>query len=437
MNRLTQILTNIAARFLPDAYIFSLILTLIVFLLGITIQGESPLSMINYWGDGFWNLMKFSMQMTMILVCGYTLAQTPIINAGISKLASFPRSNISATVLVTIVSSIACFINWGFGLIVSALFALEVARQVKKVNFALLIAASYSGFLVWHGGLSGSIPLKLTNPSQKIKDIVGDQIFSLDQTLFTSMNMILLIGTTVIITFVNFIFSKDNSHLTQYFQIKDKEKIEIKKTNTPASKLEHSKMLNLAIVLLGLFYIGSQLFGGAKVTLNLIIFIFLILAILFSKTPISFLNNFSDSVKQSAGILIQFPFYAGIMGMMTKSGLATDFSQFFVSISSKEFFLVNTFFSAGIINFFVPSGGGQWAIQGPIILPAAKELGVDLTKASMAIAWGDAWTNMIQPFWTIPLLGIARLDLKDIMGYLFIIFLVSGAFSTLVFALLG
>jgi short-chain fatty acids transporter len=441
MKKLTNLFTNLAHKYLPDAYIFALLLTLLVFILGIIFGGHSPLKMIEYWGDGFWNLMEFSMQMTMILICGYTLAQTQIIQSLIIKLAGLAKSNISATILVTLVSSTACAINWGFGLIVSALFAVEVARQVKKVNFALLLASSYSGFLVWHGGLSGSIPLKLTSPSSGVKEILGVNSIELSQTIFTPLNFTLLIGTILVITLVNYFFSKDDSKIGENFEFtydKDKTKdANIKLIDSPASKLEHSKLLNLSIGGLGLIYISIKLAKGNGLNLNLVIFIFLTLAILFNKTPLNFLRSFSNSVKQSSGILIQFPFYAGIMGMMSMSGLALDFSQFFVSISTKSTFLVSTFISSGILNFFIPSGGGQWAIQAPIILPAAKVLGVDLAKASMAIAWGDAWTNMIQPFWAIPLLSITKLKLKDIMGYLVIIFVISGLFSASVFAIIS
>lgn len=438
MKKLTNLFTNLASKYLPDAYIFCLLLTLLVFFLGIIFGGHSPITMAEHWGDGFWNLMQFSMQMTMILVCGYTLAQTDFVSAILKKIASLPNSNISATLLVTIVSSIACFINWGFGLIVSALFAVEVARQVKQVNFGLLIAASYSGFLVWHGGLSGSIPLKLTNPSASMQNILATESIAISETIFTGYNLLLVVGTIIVVSLVNFLFSRDDSKLLGAFTYEyEKPKFEANPNDTFATRLENSKVLNLCIGGLGLVYIFTKFSNGDGIGLNLVIFIFLTLAILFNKTPIQFLNNFSLSVKQSAGILIQFPFYAGIMGMMTGSGLAQDFSQFFVAISNESTFLVNTFLSAGILNFFIPSGGGQWAIQGPIILPAAKELGVDLAKTSMAIAWGDAWTNMVQPFWAIPLLSITQLKLKDIMGYLVIIFMASGVFSAAVFAIMS
>jgi short-chain fatty acids transporter len=164
--------------------------------------------------------------------------------------------------------------------------------------------------------------------------------------------------------------------------------------------------------------------------MNIMIFVFLILSMIFNLTARSFLFSFNNSVKDSSGILLQFPFYAGIMGMMASSGLAASMSEFFVSISTENTFFLYTYISAGIVNFFVPSGGGQWAIQGPIILPVAKELGVSLSKASMAIAWGDAWTNIIQPFWALPLLSIGKIKLKDMMGYCVIIFILVGLLTS-------
>ncbi len=437
INALSRLFTNICQRYLPDAYVFSLILTLLVFIFGLSFTDHSALEMINFWGDGFWNLMKFTMQMTMILITGFTLAKTKAVNSVLIYLTRFAKGPVSAILMAVIVSSSACYINWGFGLIVSALFALELAKKIKNLNFPLLIAASYSGFLVWHGGLSGSIPLKLTDPSHTIKSIIGRDSIPLSETINSPLNIVMLLGTVLILLIICYLLAKDKSqHKLHVVHTHNTEK-ETPTENTVASKLEHSKVLNLIIATMGLFYIFNQLALGKSFGLNLMIFLFLILAMLFSYTPIRFINSFHHSVKDSSGILLQFPFYAGIMGMMSGSGLATEVSQFFVDVSEKQTFLVFTYWSAGLINFFIPSGGGQWAIQGAIILPAAKELGVDLAKASMAIAWGDAWTNMIQPFWAIPLLSIAKLNLKDIMGYSVIIFIFTGLFSSMVFVIMN
>lgn len=430
---LSNIFTKIASRYLPDAFVFALILTFVVFICGVLV-GNSPGQMIDYWGNGMWNLMSFSMQMSLILITGFTLAKTPLISKILHKTASLARGQKSAIFLVTLVSIISCFINWGLGLIVSALFAIEVAKKLKTVNFALILASAYSGFLVWHGGLSGSIPLKLTSPSNNIKEILDIDAVGLNQTIYSSMNLWLLLTTVITLIVIN-ILMHDQEKVVVFNYEDDYEKPN-DETNfdnsTIASKIENSFWIFGLIGFMGLSYLIRYFYLGGSFNLNIMIFLFLMLAIMLNGTPKRFLHNFNNSVKDSSGIILQFPFYAGLMGMMSQSGMAKELSEFFVSISSEKTFLLFTYLSAGVVNFFVPSGGGQWAVQGPIILPAAKSLGIDMAKASMAIAWGDAWTNMVQPFWALPLLSIGKVALKDLMGYLVVILVSTGVVSSLV-----
>ena len=429
LNRLTRVFTNLSQKYLPDAFIFALILTLFVFIAGIFIAEKSPLLMIKYWGDGFWNLLKFSMQMALVLITGFTLAKTTIVSIALKRIASLATNHSTGVLLVTIVSLIACYINWGFGLIVSALIAVEVSKKLKRVNFGLMIASAYSGFLVWHGGLSGSIPLKLTSPSKLIKDIIGSDSISVKDTLFSPFNLIILFSIIISLLITNYFLSKSSDNIVPFKSTEEKKTNE-KNDNTFSSKLENSKFLLGTINVLGIIYISQHFYFGGSFNLNIMIFLFLILSMILNLTPKSFLFSFNNSVKDSSGILLQFPFYAGIMGMMASSGLAVSMSEYFISISNEKTFLFFTYISAGIVNFFVPSGGGQWAIQGPIILPVAKELGISFSKASMAIAWGDAWTNLVQPFWALPLLSIGKTKLKEMMGYCVIIFILIGLLTS-------
>jgi short-chain fatty acids transporter len=170
---------------------------------------------------------------------------------------------------------------------------------------------------------------------------------------------------------------------------------------------------------------------GFDLGLNIVNFIFMFVGILLHGTLRRYIDAIIEAAKGASGIILQFPFYAGIMGMMTGANadgasLAGVISNGFVSISTVKTFPVFTYLSAGIVNFFVPSGGGQWAVQGPIMMPAGQALGVPAAKTALAIAWGDAWTNMIQPFWALPALGIAGLGARDIMGYCVITLLLGG-----------
>lgn len=432
LRSMTLIFTKVTKNYLPDAYIFALILTLFTFLAGIVFKGQTPLEMAIFWGDGFWNLMTFGMQMALVLIFGFTLAKTYTVHKILTKLTSLIKTQAQAVMLLTIASCIACYINWGFGLIVSALLAVEFARKLGRVNYGLMIASAYSGFLVWHGGLSGSIPLKLTNPNPEIKAILEGQTFTITDTLFSPMNLVILFTTIATLLILNSIMSKGiQDYQDVSFESLSFEVEEIK-DETLAQKLERSRILNFLIVTLGLIYLFYKI-SKDGIGLNTMIMVFMILGLILHGTSKNFLKAFNDSVKDSSGILLQFPFYAGIMAMMSESGLAVSMSQFFIDISSENTFLFFTYLSAGVVNFFVPSGGGQWALQAPIILPAAKELGINLGDAAMAIAWGDAWTNMVQPFWALPLLAAAKCDLKQMMSYSVIIFFATGIMTSLFF----
>ena len=207
--------------------------------------------------------------------------------------------------------------------------------------------------------------------------------------------------------------------------------VKSRKEMTPAEKQENSIVLAMIIGVVGLVYAIRYFIKGGSLSLDIVNFTFLVLGLIFHKTPIAYVRAVDKSVKTCGGIVLQFPFYAGIMGMMVNSGLAATFSNWFVSISTPKTFPFFTYLSAGLVNMFVPSGGGQWAVQGPIMMPAAKALGVSYARTASAIAWGDAWTNMIQPFWALPLLAVAKLGIKDIMGYTTVILLWGGIITSL------
>ena len=434
MNTLTNFFDSLMQKYLPDAFIFALLLTIIVFGAAVAVTPMSALEIVGFWGQGLDDLFKFAMEMTLILVSGFTLARSPFFVFLLDKLSANANSPVKAVLLATTVSIIACWFNWGFGLILAGLFAVELGRRVKDVNFALLVAASYSGFLVWHGGISGSVPLKLTSPSSEVQSILGMSKIGIEKTVFADFNLVLVFVTALTLLILNYIFARSVKTKTEFVMPKAEQKNESKDlSGTPALRLEQSKILNYIVVAIGFIYLGQQFSNGAGLNLNNLILLFIFLGMSFHMTPKNYLFQFSESVKDSAGIILQFPLYAGIMAIMRDSGLANMLSEFFVSISTKESFLMFTYWSAGIVNFFVPSGGGQWALQAPFILPAAIKLGIDPAKASMAIAWGDAWTNMVQPFWALPLLSVAKIPLRAIMGYCVMIFFVVGIVTSLSF----
>ncbi len=394
------------------------------------------MEMVNHWGAGIWTLLAFSMQMALVLVLGSALANAPAVKRVVVALASIPKTPFQGIVSVTFFSIIACWINWGFGLVVGAILAKEIAKQVKGIDYRLLIASAYSGFVIWHAGLSGSIPLTVATGGEALTIATGGaitQAIPTSTTIFSYYNLIMCAAVFLIMPFVNAAMHPSADQVvTIDAKLLKEDKIETRIASTPAEKMEDSRIMTALISLLGLAYIVVYFMNnGFQLDLNIVNTIFLVAGILLHGTPLRYVNAIGEAIKGAGGILLQFPFYAGIMGMMTGMGadgisLAGAISNWFVSVSTSTTFPLFTFLSAGVVNLFVPSGGGQWAVQAPIMLPASLKLGVDPAVTSMAIAWGDAWTNMIQPFWALPALGIAGLGARDIMGYCVICLLVVG-----------
>ncbi|MFC2949323.1 short-chain fatty acid transporter [Virgibacillus sediminis] len=420
MKALTGFFDRMIQRYLPDAFLFAVILTFVVFVAGILFTDSGPVQMVDHWGSGFWDLLAFAMQMSLVVITGYILASAPVIRRALGRLSTLAKTPVQAIMLVTFVALVACLINYGFGLVVGALFAIHVAKRVPSVDYRLLIASAYSGMLVWHGGFSASIPLLLATPGHFLEDTIGT--IPVTETLFSPFNIFIVLFLVVTLPFFNRYLMKGSDPLGNTDASLWKEEEEEIHTgvqpSTPAERLENSQTVSLLIGIMGLAYIFYHFaMNGFDLNINIVNFIFLFLGILFHRTPKRFLDTVMKGVKNAAGIIVQFPFYAGIMGMMVASGLSQQISEWFLSFSTEFTYPLFAFLSAGLVNFFVPSGGGQWAVQGPIMIPAAMEIGVSTAKTAMAVAWGDAWTNMIQPFWALPVLAIAGLKVRDIMGF--------------------
>ena len=445
---------KLVQRFLPDAFVFCIILTIVVFIAAMPVAGMNPIEVANAWGSGVWGLLAFSMQMALVLVLGSALANAPAIKKLIVKLAGVPKKPVGAVAFVTVISAICCFINWGFGLIIGALLAKEVAKKIKGLDYRLIIAAAYSGFVIWHAGISGSIPLGMTalNADGVVDNTAGavTEIVPTSQTIFSAWNLIMVLAVVVVVAFVNAKMHPDPKDVVSIDpklleDAPDNTEVKARKDQTPAEKLENSMVLSYIVVVIGAIYLIYYFVNAGSIlnalSLNIVNLIFLILGIAFHKTPISYVRAITESAESAGGIILQFPFYAGIQGMMVTVGsngvsLASAISTAFVNISTPRTFPVLCYLAAGIVNFFVPSGGGQWAVQGPIMMPAGLELGVTPAVTAMGIAWGDAWTNMLQPFWALPPLGIAGLGARDIMGYCAIVLIASGIVTALGFLFL-
>ncbi|MEO1911916.1 MAG: short-chain fatty acid transporter [Paracoccus sp. (in: a-proteobacteria)] len=418
--------SRLMERWLPDAFIFVIVLTLVAAVAAMLTQGTGPTELVQMWGDGFWELLSFAMQMLLVLVTGFILASSPPVRRVLARIAGLARSRGTAIVLVTLVSLVAAWVNWGFGLVVGAIFAKEVARQVR-VDYRLLVASAYSGFIIWHGGLSGSIPLTIATPGHFTETQIG--VVPTGETIFASWNLLIVLALFIAVPLVNRMMLplEDEQVLIDPDQLRDPEPAPRAARPTPAERLETSPLLMYLIGIPGLAWLLMHFLSGGALNLNVVNFLFLFLGVICHGSARSLLLALDGGVRGGAGIVIQFPFYAGIMAIMVQSGLATSLSEWFVSISTATTLPFWSFISAGIVNIFVPSGGGQWAVQAPVMLPAAEALGADVAKVVMGVAWGDAWTNMLQPFWALPMLGIAGLKPRDIMGFCVVQLLIAGA----------
>lgn len=428
---------RLVQRWLPEPFIFAILLTFVAAVVAMPVCHQTPLEVVEHWGGGVWNLLAFAMQMALVLVCGSALAAAPAVKRGITALARVPKSAPGAIALVTVVSALACWLNWGFGLIVGVIFAKEIARQLQGIDYRLLIASAYSGFVVWHAGLSGSIPLTMATPGEALTKATNGALVEpvpVSETILDPHNLVMVLLVIVGITVANTLMYPKQGAVTVDPALLAEEHAapERPEKPTPAQRMEHSRVLSWMIGLLLLAYLVLRLgFRGGTLDLGAVIMLFLSLGLLLHGTPLAYVRAFGKAATGAAGIILQFPFYAGIMGIITGIGvsgisLGNVLAEGCISISTPVTYPLLTFLCAAVLNLFVPSGGGHWAIQAPIMFTAGADLGVDPGLTGTAIAWGDAWTNLIQPFWALPALAIAKLDAKDIMGYCLIDLLITG-----------
>lgn len=438
---LTNASVALVNRYLPSPFVFSIMLTLIAFVAAILVTGQGIIDVAGSWGKGLWSLHGFAMQMALILVTGYAFANAPFIQKLLNGIASQIRSPNMAIMMATLVGLVGSWLNWGFGLVIGAVFAKALAKQVKGVDYPLLVAAAYSGFLVWHGGLAGSIPLTLSTGGETLAKLSAGAMSAavpISQTLFAGYNLFIVGLLLLVLPILNRLMHPKTPTVIDATLLKDSDDA-LPAKDTPAQKLDDSRWIaGVLLVFAGMYYVSEFGQSGFSLGLDIVIGLFLFIGLLSHGTLERYYRAVGSGIGGITGIVLLFPFYGGIMGIMTAVdadgvSISTQVTQFFVDFASAESLPVLAFLSAGLVNVFVPSGGGQFAVQGPVMLPASIELGVDPVVTAMAIAWGDAWTNMIQPFWALPLLGIAGLDARAIMGYCLIILLVSGIIISGVF----
>lgn len=430
IERLGNRLSAWAQRWVPDPFLFAIGLTVVAFVLAWVITDASFGGVLGAWGKGFWELLTFAMQMCLVLVTGHALATSRPVKRGIGALASIPKHGPAAAALVALTACVSGLLNWGLGIIVGALMAREVAlrgqEKGRAFHYPLMAAAGYAGLLIWHGGLSGSAPLLVATKGHFLESKIG--LIPITETLFSPLNLIVAAALLVTIPLLAaMLHPKQNIRTVADFGVTrtPQEQPEPSRGSAPALWLERSRSMSILAGLIGAAFLIRKLsIDGFKPDLNLVNLTFLSAGLLLHRSPRSYLSAVSEGARACSGIILQFPFYAGIMGVMKYTGLMKIMAVAASQHVGPALYPAVTFFSAGVVNLFVPSGGGQWAVQGPIAVEAAGILHLSIPKTVLAVAYGDEWTNMLQPFWALALLGITRLRAGHIMGYT-VIFLVA------------
>ena len=436
---------SVVRKVLPSPYTIAVLLTIIV-LLGVFTFGNfnelSSSEILDSWASGLWepNLMVFAMQMMLILVLGNVLALSPVVEKIIQKLVIPCTNSANSAALISLTAMLVGLFNWGLGLVFGAILARKVGKKAKfenrKLNYGLIGAAGYSALLIWHGGISGSSLIKVAESGHlnsltdgKYSSIIPDSI-SLNETVFSSLNIWVSIALLIVVPAVLYGIGKLTEGEVPAFTRAHDTTVESEQL-IGAEKLDHSGIFSKSIGIGVLFYCFYLMYAKGGVlsffTPNNINFLLLGLCLLSHKHIVGFIGATDNAIRGASGILIQFPLYFGILALMQSSGLIEAFSNFIIDHSSPLSFPLFTFFSAGLVNLFVPSGGGQWAIQGPIIIQSSLELGIPLNKSILALAYGDEVTNMLQPFWALPLLGITQLSARDILPYTLVMFLTASS----------
>ena len=437
---------------LPMPFTIAIILTFISFIFSaLNYEDKSDsffieiYSLMGFWEKGLWNtkLLSFALQMMLMLVLGHVLASTKAVNKIINYVVKKSTSNAKAVIIVSTLTIIVSWLNWGLGLIFGAILARKVGEYAKKstinINYPLIGACAYMGLMVWHGGLSGSAPLKVAEKGHFFEDSMG--VVFLSETIFSAMNLYCSLCLLIILPLSAYLLSKNNGNI----EIPDFDNKHLQENQSDniigAEMLDNSNYFGKLAGLIILRYISVKLINSSDFLslrflnpdfINLSLFS---IGLILHDSLKKYMDSVQEAIIGAAGILIQFPLYFGIMGLMSSSGLIEQISSWFIEISNQKTYTIYTFISAGIVNVFVPSGGGQWAIQGPVIIEAAKSLNVSLSKSIMAMAYGDQLTNMLQPFWALPLLGITKLKAKDILPYT-LFFMLVGALIFISFLLI-
>tara|TARA_Y100001960_G_scaffold257071_1_gene275950 strand:- start:2109 stop:3458 length:1350 start_codon:yes stop_codon:yes gene_type:complete len=420
-------------RYYPDAFIFVIILSVITFISALILTEASVSSALLAWGDGLSMLFTFTAQITIIMIGAHSLAHTVSVQNFLTRIGQLPNTAYQAYSLVAFTAGVASLCAWSFGLIIGAIMARSVAKECLKkpfkIHYPLLVASAYSGYVIWHMGYSSSSALFVATPGHLLENKIG--VLPVTETILSPINIVLALIALATITIVCPLMrpkNEDAIEIDPTLLTDDHQKpVEKKDKVTLVEKFENHRSLSIFLAIAIFTYIAvTYTQKGFSLTLDFVSWTFLAFGLLLANSPMHYIKLVNNAAGTVGPIILQYPFYSGIMGLMATTGLMKVISDWIISIATPETLGFFAFLSGGFINMFVPSGGGQWAVQGPIMIEAALSLNVAPEVVVLGVAYGDQWSNMIQPFWLIPILAITGLRMRQVLGYTFVIFLFTG-----------
>lgn len=447
MKRIATLYIRWFQKWLPSPFSIAIGLTLFCWLMALlfTTPDQSNIwaysgEVMDIWTEGIWGLLAFTTQMIFMLVMGHAIALSKAADKATTMALSHCKTNAQTAISVTFYSVVAGLINWGFGLMLGAILArkawIRSREQGFSINYPLVAASGYTAMMVWHGGISGSAPLSVAAKGHTLEAKMG--LVDLSQTIFSSMNLTAILACLIFLPLLAKYLSKlpfqESPIAIQEEKTQNSDVSEIE--NTGSEKFDRflwpGRFLGALILVYWLFQFVTADNPFSYPSINTINLLFLGLAFLLHGSFQQFNVAVEEAMSGAAGILVQFPLYGGIMAILAQTGLMAQSAEILTSLTTTSNFHSVSYLWSAFVNIFIPSGGGQWQIQGPILMDASNALGLSPGKTTMSLAYGDQLTNMLQPFWAIPLLSITGLKAKDILPYSMLFMLLGGLIFLLV-----
>lgn len=428
--RFTEATISLFERTIPDPFVLAILITAIVAALSAIFAPHATLGrLVGGWYKGFFDILTFAFQITLVLVTGHAFAHAPPVQRIFKALVSIARTPVQAATLTFVLVAVASFCNWGLGLVVSALLAREVAKRMR-VDFAWIVAAGFSGWVVWASGISSSIALAQSTPGSAMNVVqkLTGQVLPFSATVFTRFNLIPTVAMLIVMPFV-----------LAWLKPRDADAVVLDREKNPDAPLreklqgklsfarwiEHSWLGSAFIGAAGIaFLVLAQVQHTAFSGVNAVIFVMFIAGVILHGYPLAYADAVKNAAKQTGSMMLQYPLYGGVMGMMDATGLPDVISHFFIAISNAHTLPFWSYICSLIVTFFIPSGGGHWAVQGPFVVPAAMALHASVPATTMAVAMGEQVSNMMQPFWAAPVVAMAGVGVQRVLGFTVMTFLV-------------